>query len=115
MLHQELPAIDSSPLGRSARWLTPVLLVAAGLSIALVLLVIGVPLAAGGIAIVGAVAAAIAYFREDGDGVPASPLVIGPDYSLLGSALGLSREPINPGRVAGALLVLAGVVLVRRS
>jgi transporter family-2 protein len=30
-------------------------------------------------------------------------------------ALGLSREPINFGRVAGALLVIAGVVLVRRS
>jgi transporter family-2 protein len=30
-------------------------------------------------------------------------------------ALGLPREPINPGRIAGALLVLAGVVLVRRS
>lgn len=30
-------------------------------------------------------------------------------------ALGLPREPINPGRIAGAFLVLAGVVLVRRS
>lgn len=30
-------------------------------------------------------------------------------------ALGLPREPIKLGRVAGALLVLAGVVLVRRS
>ncbi|HVM37991.1 MAG TPA: DMT family transporter [Sphingomicrobium sp.] len=30
-------------------------------------------------------------------------------------ALGLPREPINIGRVAGALLVLIGVVLVRRS
>lgn len=30
-------------------------------------------------------------------------------------ALGLSREPINFGRVAGAALVMAGVVLVRRS
>lgn len=30
-------------------------------------------------------------------------------------ALGLPREPINPGRVLGALLVIAGVVLVRRS
>ena len=30
-------------------------------------------------------------------------------------ALGLAREPINIGRVAGALLVLAGVILVRRS
>jgi transporter family-2 protein len=30
-------------------------------------------------------------------------------------ALGLPREPINIGRVAGALLVVAGVVLVRRS
>ena len=30
-------------------------------------------------------------------------------------ALGLQREPINLGRVVGALLVIAGVVLVRRS
>lgn len=30
-------------------------------------------------------------------------------------ALGLSREPINLGRVAGAAFVVAGVVLVRRS
>jgi transporter family-2 protein len=30
-------------------------------------------------------------------------------------ALGLAREPINIGRIAGAVLVLAGVVLVRRS
>ncbi len=30
-------------------------------------------------------------------------------------ALGLPREPINIGRVIGALLVIAGVVLVRRS
>lgn len=30
-------------------------------------------------------------------------------------ALGLPRDPINLGRVAGALLVIAGVVLVRRS
>ena len=30
-------------------------------------------------------------------------------------ALGLTREPINFGRIAGASLVIAGVVLVRRS
>lgn len=30
-------------------------------------------------------------------------------------AMGLAREPINAGRVAGAALVLAGVVIVRRS
>jgi transporter family-2 protein len=30
-------------------------------------------------------------------------------------ALGLTREPINLGRLAGAALVIAGVVLVRRS
>lgn len=30
-------------------------------------------------------------------------------------ALGLAREPVNLGRIAGALLVVAGVVLVRRS
>lgn len=30
-------------------------------------------------------------------------------------ALGLPKEPINLGRIAGALLVVAGVILVRRS
>jgi transporter family-2 protein len=30
-------------------------------------------------------------------------------------AFGLAREPISIGRIAGALLVIAGVVLVRRS
>jgi transporter family-2 protein len=30
-------------------------------------------------------------------------------------AMGLTREPISVGRVAGAILVLAGVILVRRS
>jgi transporter family-2 protein len=30
-------------------------------------------------------------------------------------AFGLQREPINLGRIAGAVLVIAGVVLVRRS
>jgi transporter family-2 protein len=30
-------------------------------------------------------------------------------------ALGLPREPINLGRIAGAALVVAGVILVRRS
>jgi transporter family-2 protein len=30
-------------------------------------------------------------------------------------ALGLPREPINLGRILGALLVVAGVILVRRS
>lgn len=30
-------------------------------------------------------------------------------------ALGLPREPINVGRIAGALLVVAGVILVRRN
>jgi bacterial/archaeal transporter family-2 protein len=30
-------------------------------------------------------------------------------------ALGLPRDPLSVGRVAGALLVIAGVVLVRRS
>ena len=30
-------------------------------------------------------------------------------------ALGLPKDPINLGRIAGALLVIVGVVLVRRS
>ncbi len=29
-------------------------------------------------------------------------------------ALGLDRSPVTPGRIAGALLVIGGVLLVRR-
>ena len=109
MLHQELPAIDSSPLDGSARWLAPALLAAAGLSIALVLLVMGTPLLAAGSAVAGAVAAGVAYVREPRGPASIGPLAVGPDYSLLGSALGLSREPVALTTSDGSPLVVNAV------
>ena len=69
----------------------------------------------------GAVFVAVAAYAVPKIGV-ASLIMIGIAGQIVMSlwldhvgALGLPREPINLGRIAGALLVLAGVFLVRRS
>ena len=69
----------------------------------------------------GAVFVAVAAYAVPRIGV-ASLIMIGIAGQIVMSlwldhigALGLPREPINFGRIAGALLVLLGVILVRRS
>ena len=69
----------------------------------------------------GAVFVAVAAFAAPKIGVTslvtiviAGQIAMALWLDLLG-AMGLAREPINFGRVTGALLVVAGVVLVRRS
>ena len=105
MLYQELPRIDSTPLDGWGRWLAPALILGAGLSAALILLLLGQPLV-GGIAILaGAGGAAFAYARAPSAAVRDEPLVVGPDYSLLGSALGLAQEPVALTTGEGSLLI----------
>jgi two-component system cell cycle sensor histidine kinase/response regulator CckA len=106
MLYQQLPSIESAPLGASERWLAPALGVAAGLSVALVLAVAGQPLLAGAAAVAGLVGAAVAYRRLPVVTPPGEALVAGPDYALLGSALGLSRDPVALTTGEGSLLVV---------
>ena len=69
----------------------------------------------------GAVFVAVAAYAVPKIGV-ASLIMVGIAGQIVMSlwldhigALGLPREPVNLGRIAGALLVLAGVILVRRS
>ncbi len=105
MLYQELPRIDETRLDGWARWLVPVLASAAALTVALVFLLIGYPLLAVGALIAGAIGAFILRPRAETSSV-SEPLVSGPDYSLVGSALGLSREPVALTGGDGTLLVV---------
>ena len=105
MLYQELPAIESTPLDGWGRWLMPALIVGAAASAAVLLLIAGQPLAAGAAALVGLAAAAFISVRSPSRAAPTEPLVVGPDYALLGSALGLSGDPVALTTGEGSLLL----------
>ena len=106
MLHQELPRIDATPLDGWGRWIVPALAAAAGASAALIVLLLGNPLIALAAVLVG-IAAALVLLRRPRATLPiVEPLAGGPDYSLVGSALGVSRDPIALTGRDGALLVV---------
>src|SRR6185437_9023931 len=106
MLYQELPHIDSSPLDGWSRWLAPILLVAAALTVAALLLAAGFAIVAGAAVIAGAIAAVFMLRRAEVAQQPRLPLTTSPDYSLVGSALGLSRDPVALTDGDGSLLVV---------
>ena len=106
MLYQELPRIDSTPLDGWSRWLAPALVGAAGLTAAFVLALAGYP-RIGGLAVLAGAGAAIFFLRRPTDSrAPAEPIVGGPDYSLVGSTLGLSQDPVALTSGEGSLLVV---------
>ena len=106
MLYQELPLIESSPIDRWGRWLAPLLVAGAAVSVALLLLLAARPGVASGLLVIGLAGAAITYLRAPDASAPAEPLVIGPDYALLGSALGLSSDPIALTTGEGSVLIV---------
>src|SRR3954468_20034112 len=93
MLYQDLPRIDTSQLDGWGRWLPPALIVAAAVTAAFVLLLLAQPILALAVTVAGVVGAGLAFAKAPRAPVPSEPLMIGPDFSLIGSALGLSREP----------------------
>jgi two-component system cell cycle sensor histidine kinase/response regulator CckA len=106
MLYQELPPIESTPLDGWARWLAPAVIAGAGLTAALLLLLIGQALPAAIVLLVGCAAALFVYFRRPLEGTLGEPLATGPDYALLGSALKLSSDPVALTSGQGSLLVV---------
>lgn len=106
MLYQELPLIESTRLEGWARWLAPALILGAAASAALLLLLAQRPLLAGLLFAAGIVCAALVFSRSAAASVPSEPVVIGPDYALLGSALGLSADPVALTTGEGSLLLV---------
>jgi two-component system cell cycle sensor histidine kinase/response regulator CckA len=106
MLYQELPTINSTRLDRWGRWLAPILAAAAGLTVAVLLSLAGRPLLGLGALVASGIAAAVASRMQGRPKVPDEPLVSGPDYSLVGSALGLIRDPVALTSGEGNLLVV---------
>ncbi|HEX5237729.1 MAG TPA: response regulator [Sphingomicrobium sp.] len=106
MLYQELPGIDPDPLDGWDRWLTPALIAAAGASICLVLALVGQPLFAGAAVVAGLIGGAVALARRPQARAPRESLVAGQDFALLGSALGLSADPVALTSGEGSLLVV---------
>jgi two-component system cell cycle sensor histidine kinase/response regulator CckA len=84
----------------------PALVGAAAITVAVVLLLFQQPVLSGVAIVAGAVAASVLARRPAADAVPTEPLVGGPDYALVGSALSLSRDPVALTNGEGSLLVV---------
>ena len=108
MLYHELPRIDSTPLDGWGPWLVPILIAAAAFSATLVILFLGYPLIWALPVLVIAAGAAILLFPRASTQKVTEPLVGGPDYSLVGSALSLSRDAVALTNGEGSLLVVNG-------
>ena len=106
MLYQELPSIESTPLGRWDRWLAPALIAGAALTAALLLVLVGQATAAAVVLAAGVAGGLFAYWRVPVATIPGEPLSLGPDYGLLGSALSLSGDPAALTGGEGSLLVV---------
>jgi len=106
MLYQELPSIESARLDRWERWVAPALAIAAGMTIGALLLLIGQPWLAVAATAGGLAGAAFVQLRSAPHSAPIEPIVVGPDYSLVGSALGLTRDPAALTAGDGSLLIV---------
>src|SRR5947209_5907777 len=106
MLYQELPRIESTPLDGWERWLVPALAAAAGLSAAAIFQIAGQTLVAAIALTVGIGIAAVLARRSPVAEAATEPLAGAPDYSLVGSALGLSGDPVALTDREGTLLVV---------
>ena len=106
MLYQELPQIGSTPLDRWGRWLVPSVIAGAAVTAGVLLLLIGqLWFAAAGL-FLGLAGAAFVYLRGEPAVSAEEPLVVGPDFSLVGAALALSRDPTALTSGEGSLLIV---------
>jgi len=106
MLYQELPRIESTPLDGWGRWLAPALIFAAALTAAVMLLLAGQAWIAGLALLIGLTGAAFGLRKTAAPDISPGQLGDGPDYSLVGSALGLGNDPVALTDSDGSLLVV---------
>jgi two-component system cell cycle sensor histidine kinase/response regulator CckA len=106
MLHQQLPSTDVAALAPAPSWLLPALAAAAALSLALIAWLAGQPLLAAALLVAGL--AAVPAMRLVGRSRPdAAELAVppGPDFSLVGSTLGLCPDAAALTSSDGSLLI----------
>ena len=113
MLYQELPRIESTPIDGWSRWLIPVLIVSAAITAATFIALSGHGLPALAVLFAGAAGAALNVKASRSHQPVIAPIVEGPDYSLVGSALGLTREPVALTDGEGSLLVVNAIYRAR--
>jgi len=104
MLYEQLDLAEAEPLDGGLRWLVPALVAGAALSGALLFFLLGQQLYAG-LFLAGFVAMLVAAFVIDRRGskrVESVPLIL-PDLALVGSALGLSSDPVAMTASDGSL------------
>src|SRR5947207_4402598 len=106
MLYQELPSIESTAFDGWERWLVPAVAVAAGLTAAVILQILGQTNAAVVALVAGGATAALLARHSPAAVSSAEPLAAGPDYSLVGAAVGLIDQPVALTDGEGALLVV---------
>jgi two-component system cell cycle sensor histidine kinase/response regulator CckA len=95
VLQQELPLLDSRPVGGASAWLVPAIAAASALSGAALLWLAGETSAAVlflAICAIGMPAIAMVRRRQPAQAPDLTQLVASPDYALVGSMLRLSRD-----------------------
>ncbi|HYI42773.1 MAG TPA: ATP-binding protein, partial [Sphingomicrobium sp.] len=105
MLQQDLPSIDSEPLDRAGAWMVPAVAGAAALTVAALAAIAGFPLAALLIAGSAIVVAAVLWLRSGRSAVDLSAAVAGPDFSVVGATLGLTKDAAAITDADGSLMI----------
>ena len=106
MLYQELPQIESTPLDGWVSWLAPALIVAAAATRCRATLVAGNRRLQPSYSSQARALQHSLYLKAPAPGLDGEVLRTEPDYTLVGSALGLSSDPIALTRGEGSLLIV---------
>jgi two-component system, cell cycle sensor histidine kinase and response regulator CckA len=106
VLYEKLPEIESTRLDGWERWLAPILIGAVSLTAAVIILILGHPVLSTVALIGGAIGGGLSLRTSAAVRTPVEPIVGGPDYGLVGSALSLSREPVALTDGEGTLLIV---------
>jgi two-component system cell cycle sensor histidine kinase/response regulator CckA len=112
MLQQELPLLDSRPVGGASRWLVPAIAAASSLTVAGLLWIGGAATAALlflAVCGVGLAASALLLRRQPAKAPDLGQLVSVPDYSLVGAMLGLTSDPAVVTDADGSVLAANAV------
>ncbi|MBA3527562.1 MAG: response regulator [Sphingomonas sp.] len=102
MLQHDLPSSGAHPLDRAGAYLLPALVTASALTLAALAWIAGLPLVALLLVVAGA---ALLAMRSRKPAVDLAQAVAGPDFSVVGAALALSRDATAITAADGSLLL----------